>query len=141
MAFSLSITGCAALIDRARDFENALEKSEESTALIVMSDYVPEGTEMFTIVCPYEPVLLVSERLGVPISEIPDYSRVEGLNALVSVADNHVNSVLQFNAWEISLCEQNGAWGQVYLLPNDLAFVKQPDGKWVLDEVVSTADG
>lgn len=141
LALSMSITGCAAFIDRSSEFENILKEFPENTAVIAMNDFVPEDTEMFTIVCPYAPVHLVSERLGVLISEVPDYSQVEGLNALVSVADNHVNSVLQFNVLEISLCEQTLSWGQVYPLPSNLAFVKQTNGNWVLDEVHYTPGG
>ncbi|MFJ6677949.1 hypothetical protein ACIQLK_02320 [Microbacterium sp. NPDC091382] len=110
----------------AGDVEERLVTTVDGASTIPVADLAPDDAKRFTIVCPYESVDDVAERLGVASATLPDLSERDDAQAFVTVTSDGVDSA-ELPRDRVDLCSSGGPWPVFYKGDDATAAVTRND--------------
>ncbi|MET1015684.1 hypothetical protein [Orlajensenia leifsoniae] len=100
-ASSLLLAGCTTAPSWQSELNTALRESDGTVALSSLSEI--EGST-FLVVCPYESVGSISDRLGFTWAGAPDYSNRDDRQTVAVVGDGEVTSHAEIPRDEVDFC-------------------------------------
>ena len=100
-ASSFMLAGCAIAPSWESELNTALRESDGTIALSSLSAI--EGSS-FLVVCPYESVESISDRLGFTWAGAPDYSSRDDRQTVAIVGDQEVTSHAEIPRDEVDFC-------------------------------------
>ncbi|MDO5670733.1 MAG: hypothetical protein Q4G50_12135 [Corynebacterium sp.] len=127
---SVLLVGTLAACSTSDPLMRELDASSHDPAVVSLPDVYGDEWTHFGRACPYMSTELIAQTLGITDGTLPDYSRVDHLNALVRWNDDAVE-YSEFPRTRIDLCGPETLWDPD-LERQMLSFDRASNGGWRL---------